>query len=142
MKKQQYNLKVWPAEKMRYLTTGDYIKNKTSWDIISADFQNPDYNFLTMVHELLELYLTQKNKISDKKIMKFDVWFEKEKAKGKFKKFPSPGWHPKAPYRHEHIFAHKIEMLLAKELGVNKNKYEKADDALCEKIKRALDRKS
>ena len=120
---------------MRYPTTGDYFKTKSGWVIVGADLKNPDYNFLTLIHEFVELYLTQKRNISEPKIKKFDEWFEREKGKGRFKKILGPGWHPKAPYRREHFVALKIEKILAKELKVNQSRQGKTEDKVLKKIK-------
>ena len=128
-------------KKMRYLTSGDYYKIKGGWEIVTADLKNPDYNFLGLFHELIELYLTQRRKMSEPRIKKFDEWFEKEKAKGRFIKYPSPGYHPKAPYRREHLFSVKMEKLLAKELHISRRLYWKADDVALEKVKKGLQKR-
>ena len=120
---------------MRYPTTGDYYKTKSGWTIVGADLKNHDYNFLTLIHEFVELYLTQKRGISEPTIKKFDEWFEKEKDKGRFKKILGPGWHPNAPYRREHLVAAKVEKLLAKELNVNQKRQGKTEDKVLKKIK-------
>lgn len=135
MPKKTYKLIIQPPKKMRYPTTGDYFKTKSGWIIIGADLKNPDYNFLTLIHEFVELYLTQKRGISEPKIKKFDEWFEREKNKGRFRKILGPGWHLKAPYRKEHLIALKVEKLLAKELGVNQVKQGKTEDKTLDKIK-------
>lgn len=138
MAKKVYKLIVRPPNKMRYLTVGDYYETKNGWEIISADTGNSDYNFLIFVHELIELYLTQRRGIAESKIKKFDEWFEREKAKGRFKNILGPGHHPKAPYQHEHIFAVKIEKLLAKELGVDRKKQGERENRIFEKIRQNL----
>ncbi len=43
---------------------------------------------------------------------------------------PEPGDHPNCPYFDEHVFASRIERLLAGELSVNWFEYEKAIEAL------------
>lgn len=123
---------------MRYLTAGDYYKTKYGWEIVTADMGNSDYNFLVLIHELIELYLTQKRGIIEPKIKKFDEWFEREKAKGRFKNILSPGRHPKAPYKQEHMFAVKIEDLIRKELGVSRKKQWAAEDRVFKKIKKFI----
>jgi hypothetical protein len=141
MQKRRYKLEVLPWKKMRYLTTGDYYKTKREWKIVAADTGNSDYNFLILIHELIELYLTQKRGIAEPKIKKFDEWFERQKTKGRFKNILSPGRHPKAPYKREHMFAAKIEDLIRKELGVSKKKQWAAEDAVFEKIEKFFIRK-
>ena len=136
MPKEIYKLIIQSPKKMRYPTTGDYFKTKNGWIIVGADLKNPDYNFLTLIHEFVELYLTQKRGISEPKIKKFDEWFEQEKNKGRFKKILGPGWHSKAPYRREHFVALKIEKILARELEVNQVKQGKTEDKALDKIKK------
>lgn len=136
--KLKYTLKVQPWKKMRYLTGGDYYKTKGGWEIVTADLGDSDYNFLVLIHEFIELYLTQKRGITEVRIKKFDEWFEREKAKGKFKNILSPGRHPKAPYRKEHMFAFRIEELLEKELGASRKKRWQQEDEVLEKIKHFL----
>ncbi|KKS44468.1 hypothetical protein A2567_00335 [Candidatus Azambacteria bacterium RIFOXYD1_FULL_42_11] len=138
MKKNHYKLVIQPPKKMRYPTTGDYYKTKNGWTIVGADLKNPDYNFLTLIHEFVELYLTQRRGILEPKIKKFDEWFEREKGRGRFKKILGPGWHPKAPYRKEHLVALKVEKLLAKELGVSQLKQGKIEDKTLNKIKKGF----
>jgi hypothetical protein len=41
-----------------------------------------------------------------------------------------PGDHPGAPYHAEHMFASKVEEMLAKQLGVDWLEYERAIEAL------------
>ncbi|MDP2676253.1 MAG: hypothetical protein Q8O83_01020 [bacterium] len=126
---------------MRYCTVGDYYKTKTGWDVVSADLKDPDYNFLILVHELIELYLTQRRGIPEPKIKKFDEWFQREKTKGRFRRFKGGASLKLSPYRREHLFALKIEKLLAKELGKNWKKYDEAVDITSERIKEILKNK-
>lgn len=136
MTKMTYKLIVQLPTKMRYPTVGDYFKTKDGWIVVAADSGNPDYNFLILIHELIELYLTQRQGISEPEIKKFDEWFEREKSCGHFGKKTIAGRHPKAPYRREHIFAEKIEKLLAKELRIDQRRQGKAEDELFDKVKK------
>ena len=140
--KTKYKLVVQSPDQMRYVTTGDYYKVKGTWVVAVPVSGNDDYDFLGFIHELIELYLTQRRGIPEPKIKKFDEWFERESAGGHFRQYPSPGHHPKAPYRREHLFASKVERIVAKELGVDFKKYWEADDIVFEKVKKALRRKS
>lgn len=135
MSKKNYKLIVQSPSKMRYCTVGDYYKTKTGWDVVSADLKDSDYNFLILVHELIELYLTQRRGIPEPKIKKFDEWFQREKAKGRFPKFKGGAALKLSPYRREHLFALKVEKLLAKELGKNWKKYDRAVDLTSERFK-------
>ena len=136
MSKMTYKFIIKPPKMMRYPTIGDYYKTKNGWIIEVADLGDSDYNFLVFLHEFIELYLTQRRGISEPNIKKFDEWFEREKARGYFSRIVEAGRHPKAPYRHEHIFAEKIEKLLIKELGANWQKYVEAVDKIFEEVKK------
>ena len=107
----------------RYETCGDYYKDGKAW-IFSISQTNIDYEFLILMHELTEWYLTQKRGIKEKDITKFDLWHLEENLDGE------PGNHKDAPYRKEHQFATKIEKLICKELGINWYKYDKIIDSL------------
>lgn len=122
---------------MRYATTGDYYKTKDGWEFVVAGTGDRDYDFLVLFHELIELYLTDRRGIKEPDIMKFDIWFKEQKYKGLLKEYPEPGVHPRAPYKKEHLFALKLEKVLAKELGINWKKY---DDRLTE-IEKKMDKK-
>ena len=142
MKKTLYKLVVQDWKKMRYPTTGDYYQTKDGWEIVVAGNGNRDYDFLTLVHELIELYLTDRKGIREPDIMKFDVWFKKQKYKGLFKKYPEPGVHPKAPYRREHALAMKIEKMIARELKVKWKEYDDRITQIGEKIDKKFSAKS
>lgn len=117
-----------PHKKQRYETCGDYYKDvcdcgRKHWYFYSSK-TNVDYEFLIVIHELVEWYLTQKRGIAEPKITAFDKLFEEERKQGKWKD-EEPGFDKRAPYRKEHVFADKIEKLVAKELKVNWDKYTK-----------------
>jgi hypothetical protein len=105
----------------RYDTAGDWF-NIGGVDIICvSEVKNKDYEFLVGLHELVEMYLCKKRKISDRRVCDFDKKFEKKRKKGNN---DEPGDDPKAPYFDEHQFATIIEKMMAKELGVNWKKYD------------------
>jgi hypothetical protein len=72
--------------------------------------------FLVMIHELIEAYLCLNSQISDDEVTKWD------------KNHPDPLIEPGelegCPYRDAHLFATKIEKLLADKLKVDWVKYE------------------
>jgi hypothetical protein len=109
--------KVIPAKKQRYETCGDYYPTKEGYQFRVSKW-DADYEFLVLMHELTEWYLTQKRGISEKSISKFDIEFNIKGLEGE------PGDHKDAPYKKEHHFAEKVEKMLAKELGINWKKYE------------------
>ena len=116
-------LKTIPHSKQRYRTPGDYFKKNGKWYIVVSKM-NPDMEFLIKIHELVELYLTQKRGVSEESITKFDIEFEKDRDKGVWKD-EEPGDSPRAPYCREHKFATMIEKLCCQELSVSWEEYEK-----------------
>jgi len=103
---------------------GDWIPGDPS-EIVVSEMQNDDYEFLVMIHELVEFYLCKKRGISDEVVSGFDKGFELLRET-----FPDviglqePGNMVSAPYNKEHLFATIIERMLAQELGVDWQKYD------------------
>ena len=118
-------IKVIPHKKQRYETCGDYYLMDGMQFRISR--MNKEAEFLVALHELVEWMLIDKKGIKIKDIDKFDIEFEKNRKKGNT---DEPGDDRKAPYHKEHIFATKIEKMMAKELGLNWDKYDKMVCAL------------
>jgi hypothetical protein len=115
-------IKVIPHKKQRYpkISVGDYYKKGDKWIICTSKLGDTRYEFLVLLHEFIEWYLTQHRKIREPKIMKWDIEFEKKRKKGDK---IEPGDSKNAPYGKEHRVATKVEKLLAKELKVNWKKY-------------------
>lgn len=107
----------------RYNTAGDFfdIPGDITFFRIS-DMGNEDYNFLIAIHELIEAHLCRKRNISFESIDHFDM-----NNLG----LDDPGSSKKAPYHLEHMFALKIEKIIARELKVNWKKYEKRMEEVC-----------
>lgn len=115
----------------RYSTVGDYRQLENgNWLITSSDMKNDDYNFLVLIHELLEMYYTQREGIQEIDILKHDMMFERERSEGLHSSEDEPGDDERAPYRKHHAFAEKIEREVAKELGVNWEEYSKVVEEL------------
>lgn len=112
-----------PHETQRYNTAGDYFiapGGVTFFRI--SDMGNPDYNFMIAVHELVEAYLCNKRGIPFSAIDKFDI---------DHPELDDPGSSKKAPYHTEHMFALKIEKMIAKEMGINWEAYENRLAKVC-----------
>ena len=122
----QYILKVIPHSWQDYPTIGNYFYIKGGTIVIfCSDMKNNDYHQLIFAHEMFEVALVIKRKINIKEIDKFDINFEKEREKGLHGKDDEPGDNKSAPYHKEHVFATKLEKLLAKEMDVNWEDYSK-----------------
>jgi len=130
------NIRTKPMEKMRIKDVGDYywtispVPEENIWKIVVAEMENPDYEFLIALHEFIESYLLKRRGIDFRVVDEYDEKFEKEK--GKSPKNAIAGEQKDCPYRREHIFATKIEKIIAKYLKVNWKKYEKYLDNLLE----------
>ena len=120
----EMHIKIIPNQKQRYPTVGDYWRDKNGVDQFRvSDMKNKDYEFLVLIHEMVENHLCQKRGIKEQDITDFDLWFERAREMGLIFIDDEPGCHPNAPYFREHMFAMMIERLVAKELGVDWEKY-------------------
>jgi hypothetical protein len=128
-------IKTIPHSAQRYETVGDYYTAPLGEggtpvrQFRISEMQNPDYEFLLAMHELIESHLVQKRGIPDAVIDDFDIAFEAERVKGYFQD-EEPGDHPQAPYHREHQFASMIDRLVANELGVDYAAFNQAVMAL------------
>ena len=112
-------------EAQRYFTLGDYfIKDGVRYFRITkiGDDLMDDLVFL---HEFVEELLTRHRNIPEEEIFKFDLWVENEIEKGNYPDDAEPGAHKLSPYKKEHLFAEKIERMVAKELKINWENYNK-----------------
>ena len=111
-----------PHKGQRYDTVGDYqdVHGVTFFTI--SEMPDERYEQLVLVHELIEKILCTHRGISDESIDAFDLSFESARLDGND---DEPGHDPDAPYHAEHVFAEKIERLLAEELGVDWDTYDK-----------------
>lgn len=94
-----------------------------------ADIGNMDYNFLVLMHALVEQYLCYKHKIKDKQVTEFDI---------SHTHCDNPGEHDEAPYHLEHQTANDIESMLSVALGVTWEDYEKAIDKTLKKFPKKI----
>ncbi len=117
-------IKTIPHTEQNYDTVGDYWTNEDGLVEFRISKIGDDYEFLVLIHELIEQYLTKRRGITEKSICEFDVQYEEERKKGLHPKDAEPGDDLKAPYRKEHKFATLLERLLAHELGVDWEEYE------------------
>lgn len=117
------NIKTIPDDAQRYNTVGDYWNKNGRDNVRVSDMHNWKYEVLVAVHELVEESLCRARGVSDDAITAFDRQYEEGRKYG----VPDePGDDPRAPYHREHQFATKIEKQLAKELGVDWEKYDGA----------------
>jgi hypothetical protein len=109
--------------KQRYPTVGDWQTDKAgNLHIAVSRMSDRRYEFLIGMHEAIEAYLAVHAGVSPEAVDKFDKAYE---AKRKVGDGSEPGDDPRAPYHKQHVFAEKIERLLAAELGVDWSAYDR-----------------
>ena len=114
----KFTLKTAAANEMRYATVGDWIPKEDGAEIAVLSVGHEDYEFLVMVHELIEYYLCYRRGITDEEVTSFDKKYYEAGKEGE------PGEDPEAPYWREHSIATVVERLLATELGINWKEYD------------------
>jgi hypothetical protein len=123
------NARVIEHRYQRYRTVGDYwYPNSAMMQLRVSDMGNPDYEFLVLIHELVEAYLCKKRGIPEADITAFDMSFEARRDRAEVD--GEAGDDPAAPYHVEHQFATLIEREIAKALDVDWDVYGAAVDAL------------
>jgi hypothetical protein len=120
-----FEVKTIPIADQRYSTAGDYfIEENGSVQFRITEQKHPDYEFLIALHEIIEEYLTRRAGIREQDILAYDLHWEKRHAKG-LTTAAEPGHEPGCIYRDQHVFAEIIEGLVALELGIDFDKYDK-----------------
>jgi hypothetical protein len=107
----------------RYETPGDYWAENGWMQFRVSKLGNWRYEFLIILHELVEWALVTHAGIPLKTIDDFDKKYEEERTHGLHAPDDEPGWDKDAPYRKQHIFAEKVEKMAARMLGVNWKEY-------------------
>jgi hypothetical protein len=106
------------SEEMPYPTCGNW-EHWTNGDIecTVVPLDDPDAEFLVLLHELCESYLCRKHGVKAEDVCEHDIKFESEREMGKHSEMAEPGDDERAPYRREHQFATMMEMIMLHELG-------------------------
>ena len=109
----------------RYNTIGDYYEDGEGWtfDVLKM---TADYEFMVIIHEMIEWYLTQRRGLSEEAIATFDKNFKEEQSRGEHADVDEPGEAPDCPYKDEHFFAANIERMIADKLGADWKEYDRA----------------
>ena len=113
-------IKTIPHNEQRFSTTGDYFRDGGRLRFRISELGNRKYEFLVAVHEVVERILCEARGITDREIDRFDMASDANE----------PGDDPSAPYHQEHVFASRIERMLARELHVDWDDYESAIEQL------------
>jgi hypothetical protein len=112
-----------PQEKQRYHTVGDWGAPWGIDTVRATRLSNDDHSFLIAIHELVEMYLCQRDCVSQQVVDEWDMNYD---GGGE------PGEHPNAPYKWQHQRAETVERVLAEILGVDWGFYQKEIDRALE----------
>ena len=123
-----YDIRPIPHEMQRYETCGDYWDEGVLTEVRISTLGDARMEFCVMIHELIEEFLCKQRGISEvDQIKPFDEDFERNRKPGDISE---PGHDPLAPYHKEHVFAEKIEMQIAEEIGLDWAEYTDRVNAL------------
>ncbi len=114
------NIKTIPDNEQRYDTVGDYWKKDGVDEIKVSMMGNRQYEFLVAIHEMVEQFLCENAGITDEEITKFDIEYEEKRKNGDD---TEPGEDIYAPYHKQHMFAEKIEKMMAEECEIDWQDY-------------------
>lgn len=111
--------KTIPHEKQHYDTVGDYWKDKKGViQIRVSKDKREEYEWLVLIHELVEICLIKFQGVSMKEVDKFDLMVEKRRGH-----HVEPGDEMDAPYYKQHHLVTVVERLVCHELGLNWEEY-------------------
>ncbi len=116
------NIKTISDKEQRYDTVGDYWKKDGVDEIKVSLMGNRQYEFLVAIHEMVEQFLCENAGITDEDITKFDLEYEEKRKNGDT---TEPGEDIYAPYHKQHMFAEKIEKMMAEECKIDWEDYSK-----------------
>lgn len=104
-----------PHVQQRYGDVGDWtVDAHGTRHIRASEMGNSDYEFLVILHEMIEQHLCLARGVTQETVDAFDMGYVGD----------DPGADRQAPYHREHRFALAIERGVAKALGIDWRKYE------------------
>ena len=122
------HIKVIRHSAQRYPTCGDWYYNASSdLQIRVSKLSDGRYEQLIALHEFVEALLCDAAGVDEQAVTDFDMGFENMRRVGDTSE---PGDCKDAPYYKQHQIATAIEKLIAVELGVNWQDYEKEINGL------------
>lgn len=110
------NIKVIPHRRQAYNTVGNYWTDKKGVIQVRISKMDKQSERLVLVHELIELFMTDWLGITEDEITEFDLSFEKKRKKGNN---DEPGFDSFAPYRREHTIATAVEMIMCAHMNID-----------------------
>ena len=120
-----YTIKIRKRTKLNGKPLVNYCKTDKVTFIDICKQENPDYDFLVLMHALIKNYLINRKGITTEAIEKFHELFAADISSGKRNEDDEPGEDRRSPYRSEHLLAASIEKHLAMIMNVKWQKYNK-----------------
>jgi hypothetical protein len=122
------HIKIIDHKSQRYNTCGDWwYDSNNDLQIRVSRMSDGRYEQLVALHEQIEAELCDEAGIDEDKVTEFDKQYEADRRPGDVSE---PGDSKSAPYYKQHQIATAIEKLLAVELGVNWQDYEREVNGL------------
>lgn len=116
-----------PHSDQEYPTCGNWKFYDRNLVITVSKLSDWRYVVLVALHEQIEAMLCKHRGIEEQAVTDWDIAYEALRPDGDNSE---PGDDPDSPYREEHKFATQVERMMAEELGVQWEEYEKAIYAL------------
>jgi 5-methylcytosine-specific restriction endonuclease McrA len=110
--------KIIPHAFQEYDTSGNYKKIGDTIYFLISEQCNPHYTMLMFIHEIIELFIVNKQNISIDDIDKFDIEFQKTHDHSL-----EPGEDFNAPYHDAHMYALSVEKKLCDIVGMDFETY-------------------
>jgi len=115
------DIRTIPHREQRYDTVGDFFADSATMKIYVSSMGIREYEVLVAVHELVEAELCRKMGITEQMVDAWDLAHEDE---------DEPGALPDCPYREAHLRAEAIERVLANDLAVDWEHYDRTVKAV------------
>lgn len=116
-------IEIIPASEQRYPTVGDWTFEENDTLVIKVSrLSDWRREMLVALHELAEVVMCRHAGITQFQVDEFDMAFEKNRPPDDTSE---PGDHPNAPYRRQHGIATGLERVLAAEMEIDWNDYER-----------------
>lgn len=109
-------IKTIPQKEQRYVTVGDYWQEGEKLIFRISDCNNRKYEWMLIIHELVEKCLNEHAGITDQQVDDYDLKSESLEEE--------PGDEPDCPYRDQHCFATSVEKLLCAAMGLPWKEYD------------------
>jgi hypothetical protein len=112
-----------PHVEQRYPTCGDWTYDKEGLKVSVSDCSDPRVDACIAVHEIVEALICKFKGVTQQMVDRFDMEYEEERKMGRVN--GEPGDDRDAPYYSAHQVATAVERLLAREIYLNWEEYEK-----------------